>query len=255
MKAKINTNLFPIISVGMYNSFLAPENLFHSSQIDEDKEEGHIYYDSEYFDDNFNYDLYKEAVQQSADYFLSGSHEANGIEIEIKTGEIYSPRAYNFATDNLDLEVKFSKTKVRKFAKDNSDEFNSFLKKHFTSYDGFHSNTANNFTEWLEDFNNDSVQSIGAVLTFIFLDELDDFDYGFKEYCHSELFYSEFTDTTLIDTEQKIVEDYVCQTYQDFDLQSLEALELEYLDSEAVIKIALLKIAEIESQTLELDLI
>ena len=147
MKAQINTNLFPIISVGMYNSFLSPENLFNSSQIDEDKEQGYIFYDSEYFDDNFNYDLYQKAIQERADYFLTGLHEANGIEIEIKTGEIYSPKYYNFATDQLELNVKFSKTKVRKFAKDNREEFNTFLKKHFSSYDGFHSHTANNFDE------------------------------------------------------------------------------------------------------------
>ena len=83
MKSHLNTNLFPIISVAMYDSFLSPDNLFHSSQIDNDKEDGYINFDSEYFDDNFNNDLYVEAVQSCADYFLSGSHEANSIEIEI----------------------------------------------------------------------------------------------------------------------------------------------------------------------------
>lgn len=73
--------------------------------------------------------------------------------------------------------------------------------------------------------------------------------------CNSELFYNEFVDTDLIDNEQKIVESYVCQNYQTFNLDSLKALDFEYLDEDSVYKIALLKLAEIESHTLELDLI
>ena len=255
MKAHLNTNLFPIISVGMYNSFLAPESIFNSQQINEDKEEGHINYDSEYFDDNFQNDLYEKAIQDRADYFLTGRHEANGIEIEIKTGEIYSPSAYNFATDQLDLEVTFNKTLVKQYAKNNQEEFDDFLREHFTSYDGFHSYTANNYEEWKEDFKNNTSQSIGAILTFIFLDELDYFRDSFYEDCNSELYYWEFVDTTKVDAEQKMVENYVCNNYQDFHFNSLEHLDLEYLDLDAVIKIALDKFNEIESQTLELELI
>jgi len=254
MKAKLNTNLFPIISVSMYNTFLDPSQFFDRGQIDDDKEEGYIFFDSNYFDDNFDNDEYQKAVQERADYFLTGSHEANGIEIEIQTGEIYSPKYYNFATDNIELNVKFSKPKVRQYAKANEGAFDFFLNKHFTSYDGFHSHTANNFEQWLEDFNNDNVQSIGAVLTFIFQDEMEDFKNDFYNCCFESLFYSEFVDTTAIDEEVKMVEDYVCQNYQSFNLDSLEALDLELLDKDSIYKIASLKIAEIDSQTLELEL-
>jgi hypothetical protein len=255
MKAQINTNLFPIISVGMYYSPLSPDSIFDDYQINQDKEDGYIFYDAEYFNDNFQNELYKKAIQERADYFLTGTHEANGIEIEIKTGQIYSPSYYNFATDQLELEVKFNKTKIRQFAKDNRKKFDDFLKEHFTSYDGFHSHTANNFEQWLEDFNENNVQSIGAVLTFIFLDEIDDFRQSFYELCNSELFYNEFVDTELIDAEQKLVENYVCQNYQTFNLDSLENLDLEYLDKDSIYKIASLKLTEIDSQTLELELL
>ena len=255
MKAHLNTNLFPIISVGMYCSPLAPESIFDDYQINQDKQDGYIYFDAEYFNDNFQNDLYEEAVQERANYFLSGSHEANGIEIEIKTGQIYSPSYYNFATDQIDLEVKFNKTKVLKYAKDHQGELDYFLRKHFTSYDGFYSHTANNYQDWLQDFKDNNVQSIGAVLTFIFVDELDDFRQGFYELCNSELYYNEFVDTTSIDAEQKLVENYVCQNYQTFNLEDIEELDLEFLGLDAIYKIASLKLAEIESNTFELELI
>lgn len=259
MKAQINTNLFPIISVGMYGSHLAPDSIFDSYQIDNDRLEGYINYDSEYFHDNFQNDLYVKAIEERADYFLTGSHEANGIEIEIKTGEIYSPRYYNFETDQLDLEVTFNKTKVRQFAKNNQDTFDDFLREHFTSYDGFHSYTPNNYDAWIKDFKDSTPQSIGAVLSFIFLDELNDFKDGFYDLCYSELYYSEFVDSTSIDLEQKIIEDYVCNHYQEIFvntfLDELYELEFEHFSKDDILAVALRKCAEIESHTLELELI
>jgi len=255
MKANLNTNLFPIISVSMYNTFLDPDQFFYRGQIDDDLEEGYINFNSEYFDDNFKMDEYEKAIQERADYFLTGSHEANGIEIEIKTGSIYSPRAYNFATDQIELEVKYNKAKIKQYAKNNQEDFDQFLKDHFTSYDGFHSYTANSYEQWKEDFQSDQVQSIGAALTFIFLDEIEDFQNGFYNSCHESLFYHDFVNTEAIDEEAKMVEDYVCKNYQNFNLEDLEALDLELLDQSTILKIAALKIAEIDSQTLSLDLI
>jgi hypothetical protein len=259
MKSHLNTNLFPIISVAMYESFLSPDNFFNSSQIDEDKQEGYINFDSEYFDDNFQNDFYVEAVQTCADYFLSGFYQANGIEIEIKTGQIYSPKYYNYATDQIDLEVKFNKTKVLKYAKDHQGELDYFLNKHFTSYEGFNSHTANNYQDWLQDFKDNNVQSIGAVLTFIFEDDLYEFREGFYEYCHSNLYYTQFVDTTSIDAEQKIIEDYVCNNYQDVFLNSflddLYEFDFEHFDKDDILAVAVQKIKDIDSHTLELELI
>lgn len=259
MKAQINTNLFPIISVGMYESTLAPSNIFDSNEIDSDKQEGYINYDSEYFYNNFQNGLYIKAIQKRADYFLSGTHESNGIEITIKTGEIYSPKYYNFATYQLELEVIFNKTKVPQFVKSNQDDFDSFLNKHFTSYDGFHSYTPNNYDDWLNDFKDNTPQSIGAVLTYIFIDEIDDFKDGFYDLCYSELFYSEFVDSTPIDLEQKIIDDYVCQNYKDIFINTfldpLYEMGLEHFDKDSILEVALRKCNEIESHTLELELV
>jgi hypothetical protein len=192
MKTTINTNLFPIISVSMYNDFLSPENLFDDYQINEDFENGDFDMSAEDYWDKFDNEKYKEVVQHTADNFLSGDIEAEGITINIAVGELYSPRFYNFATDQLELTVDYDKEDIANFAKENKEDFNSFLKENYSSYDGFSSSTANNYSEWVEDFTEDNEQSIGAILTFIFKDEMEEYQQGFLESCSENIYYSEF---------------------------------------------------------------
>lgn len=197
MKTKINTNLFPIVSVNMYDSFLSPENMFDDYQINEDFENGDFDMSAEDYWEKFNNEKYTKEIQHQADNFLSGEIEAEGITIKIEVGEIYSPKYYNFETDQVDLTVDYNKYEVLKFAKENKEDFNNFLKENYSSYDGFLSSTANNYSEWLEDFTTDNVQSIGAILTFIFKDELEDYQERFLQTCMENMYYSEFINETV----------------------------------------------------------
>lgn len=192
MKTTINTNLFPIIHVGMYDSYLSPENMFDDYQINEDFENGDFDMTAEDYWDKFDNEKYKKEIQHLADNFLSGNIEAEGITINIAVGELYSPRFYNFATDQVEITVDYNKYDLLKFAKENKEGLNSFLKENYSSYDGFSSSTANNYSEWVEDFTEDNEQSIGAILTFIFKDEMEDYQQGFLENCNENMFYSEF---------------------------------------------------------------
>jgi hypothetical protein len=262
MKAALNTNLFPIISVGMYCSSLDPDYIFDSYMINQDHQDGEINYDSEYFFDNFRNDLYVAAVQKTAQNYLDGAHEADGIRIEIEAGDIYSPAAYNFATDQIELTVKFDKTKVKQYAAAYSDEFDQFLHDHFTSYDGFHSHTANNYYDWKQDFADNNVQSIGAVLTFVFRDEIEDIQNGFLEACYGELYYSEFVDTTEIDeaaaqleSDKQMIIQYVRDNYQTLDVYQTFYSEFSHLDPDMVLETMKLEIDNIASHVLELDLV
>lgn len=255
MKAKINTNLFPILYVGMYSSNLDPDNLFHPSAIDSDFEEGSSNYDSEYFDLNFKNDLYVKAVRDLAEEVLDGSHTSeDGITISIVAGEIYSPKFYNFATDQLELEVEYNKNQILKFAKETQLEFDDFLSEHYTSYDGFHSHTANNYEDWLSDFKDDQVQSIGAVLRFIYEEYSRDLQEQFETLCYESLYYWDFVDTKELDLEVKQVIDFVQANYQNFDFSTLDSLELEHLTSYKAQAIAKDTIKDIEANTLELAL-
>ena len=197
MKTTINTNLFPIISVGLYDSYLSPENMFDDYQINEDFENGDFDMTSEDFWDKFDNEKYTKEIQHQADNLLSGEIEAEGITIKIEVGELYSPRFYNYETDQVKLTVDYDKGLILNFARENREGFNSFLKEHYSSYDGFSSSTANNYLEWFEDFTRDNVQSIGSVLTFIFKDEIEYYQEKFLETCNENMFYSEFIRETV----------------------------------------------------------
>ena len=192
MKTTINTNLFPIIHVGMYDTILSPENMFDDYQINEDFENGDFDMSVEDYWEKFDFKKFSNEIQHQADNFLSGKHEAEGITIKIEVGELYSPRFYNFETDQVELTVDYDKDAILLFAQNNKEDFNMFLKENYSSYDGFSSSTANSYTEWLEDFTNDNVQSIGAILSFIFKDEMEDYQNRFLGGCNENLFYSEF---------------------------------------------------------------
>lgn len=247
------------MSVAMYGTFLAPDSIFDDYQINQDKEEGYIFFDSEYFWDNFKNDEYTEKIQSLCASFYDGKHEANGIEIDIKCGVIYSPKEYNFANDNIEFTVKFDKRKVLKFAKDNAVDFDKFLHENYTSYDGFHSFTANNFSAWLDDFKVNNDQSIGAVLTFIFKDEITDNNESFSHHCFENLYYSEFCDYTQHDSEVETIQKFVKEQYLIIDRlnltpESFGGFELEILSFEDCIKIVNETFAEIENNTLTLFL-
>ena len=188
MKTTINTNLFPIIHVGMYDTILSPENMFDDYQINEDFENGDFDMSAEDYWDKFDYENYAKEIQHQADNFLSGKHEAEGITIKIEVGELYSPRFYNFETDQVELTVDYDKGAILLFAQNNKEDFNAFLKANYSSYDGFSSSTANNYSEWMEDFINDNVQSIGAVLTFIFREEFENYQEGFIQNCFENMY-------------------------------------------------------------------
>lgn len=258
MKTLLNSNLFPIISVAMYGTSLDSDNIFDSYSINDDKSEGYINYDSEYFNDNFDNNAYVDKIQSLASDFLNGSHTFNGIELTIKCGAIYSPKFYNFSNDEIDLTVTYNKLKVLRFAKENKYEFNTFLKENFSSYDGFSSSTANNFLEWLQDFKDNNVQSIGAILTYICKDEIQSLQSEFIENCFENLYYSEFVDTTLLDVEVNFIKKYVQENY--FDIEALpldlikELFDFEVLNDSDIIKVSIEAKNEIEDHTLTLDL-
>lgn len=61
----------------------------------------------------------------------------------------YSPREYNFKTDNAELLIEFDDDKVLKHITTHQPEFDKYLKNTFTSYDGFMSFVANNWQEFV----------------------------------------------------------------------------------------------------------
>lgn len=223
MTIKLNSNLFPIISVAMYGTYLDPDSMFDSYMIESDKEEGYIHFDLDYFWDNFQYDKYRLAIQERAHSFINGKHSENNVWVLVKAGEIYSPKYYNFSNDEIDLDVTFSKSKVLNEVNKNITKFNEFLKERYSSRDGFNSFTANNYIEWLEDYNDEKDTAIGAVLTYLFQETIEENHEGFIQHvCDDYMDYREFVDFEEHDEEVVVLRKYVYENYNTIDIDSVD---------------------------------
>lgn len=256
MKVTLNSNLFPIINVGMYNSNISSENVFDDYTIIDDKENGHIHYDVDYFWSNFQNDKYKKRIGELASEFLDGKIENdNGIEITIKCKEIYSPKYYNFGTDEIVMDVTFNKTKVLQVVKKERETFNQFLKDNYTSYDGFTSFTSNNYNDWLVDFEGNEVRSIGAVLSYLFQNTIKDNRHHFETFVVEGIgYYSDYIDSSEYESEVVILKKYVKDNYIEVNIDSIDfdQFGFEILDNESCVSIFKEVISEIESNTMSM---
>jgi hypothetical protein len=255
MKVKLNSNLFPIVSVAMYGTFLDPDSMFDSYLIESDREEGYIHFDMNYFWDNFQYDKYKEFIQQTACSFINGTHTEGFVDIEIEAGEIYSPKYYNYSNDEIDLTITFSRPKIIKEINKDIPKFDAFLKERYSSRDGFLSFTSNNYIDWLRDFGNNEDNAYGAVLSYIFQQQIEDNVSLFLDYISNEgVDYRDYVDYQKHDEECEVLHKYVKDNYKDITIDSIdyESFEFESLDIDMVKKIIKEKILEIDNKSLSL---
>ena len=255
MTIKLNTNLFSIISVAMYGTYLDPDSMFDSYMIESDKEEGYIHFGVDYFWDNFQSDKYKQAIKERAHSFINGKHTENNVWVLIKAGEIYSPKYYNFSNDEIDLDVTFSKSKVLNEVNKNITKFNDFLKERYSSRDGFNSFTSNNYIEWLEDYNNDMDTAIGAVLTYLFQETIEENRENFIQHvCDDYMDYREFVDFEEHDEEVVVLRKYVYENYNTIDVDSIdeETFNFKVFGLEDIKKLLKEFVLQIDNKTLSL---
>jgi len=110
-------------------------------------------------------------------------------DFEFTYKRTYHPRYYNFETDNVIFDFSYSdelKDWMFGYVSENKDEFEKFLKKHFTSRDGFISHTPNNWTDWFEGWNDTYWRSVSVVLMFIIWQEIqtheqESYEYDFND--------------------------------------------------------------------------
>lgn len=257
MKVTLNTNLFPIIRVGMYESNISPYNVFDDYSIDDDKKNGDIHYSSEYYWDNFQNDKYKKRIQELSSEFLDGKIDNdNGIEITIKCKEIYSPKEYNFGTDEIVMDVTYSKMRILQVVKKDHENFNQFLKDNYTSYDGFMSFTSNNFDDWLVDFEENEIRSVGAVLTYLFQYQISENGYEFETFVVEGIGgqYWDYIDSSEYESEVVILETYIKDNYKDLNIDTIDfdQFEFEILDTESCKSISKEVFEKIESNTMSM---
>ena len=211
---KLTTNLFPIVNVGMYDSLLSPENLINDYEIDEDKDNEYIKFDSnEYWSNLFDISKFRAEILTLATDYIKDEIKPilTGLKLgisDIETVSINSPRFYNFECDELyfDLivENQFNNNIIDKINNLSTDElirFNTYLKDNYSSYDGFVSFTSNNSLDIINNVQNYDERDISAFLNwyvFDFLNEIDENDW--LQYVNQNISsYSEFINNNQIE--------------------------------------------------------
>ena len=67
-------------------------------------------------------------------------------QIELKFVSLESPHSYNFATDEIIVQVEYDEKELEKLS--HEIDFETYIKDNFTSYDGFFSYYSNDSEEW-----------------------------------------------------------------------------------------------------------
>jgi hypothetical protein len=179
MKITLNTNVFPIISVGMYHTGIDPRNIFQWEEMDEDCQEGYQFVTQHFMYYYFDMDKYKKYILEQAQDFV----EEMDLEFisSLRFYSIYSPRTYNHRTDEAEMGVEYDHEGLWKRLEQSGDKFNEYLKKNFTSYDGFMSFTSNSFEEFKEEYHKYRTQEVGAALAYV----NEQYTQGFFDYVHA----------------------------------------------------------------------
>lgn len=167
-----------LMDFGTYETLLDARYVFDDWQIDDDFKNGDRQYNSEFFWNNFDNQAFKARIIKTAQQKYNGDWNIKGIAIKIEmANEMISPREYNFSTDTIGVLLSVNPEDVLKYAKQHKTEFDKFLNENYSSYDGFISFTPNNYWYWLNEFENDNVQSVAAFFNFLFADfSLNEYD-------------------------------------------------------------------------------
>ena len=98
---------------------------------------------------------YTQAVCEYAVELLDEYCTDNNIIRSMEYKSMSSPQYYNYSTDKLNIIIDLNLTKLKKYIKDNAEDFNMYLKDNFTSYDGFCSFVSNSYKGFMNDYKED----------------------------------------------------------------------------------------------------
>lgn len=163
----------PVFS-GFYGTFFDGESE-EESEIEHinDERESKGLEPIEYGDIEWDYETYREEYAKNITNTIDNRLGEEGFDVSIKYQELVSPKSYNYSNDSINIELTFNPIQVKEYLLDNVDEFDEYLKEHYTSRSGFYSSHSNNVDEWLSIFDKDE-HKIGAIFDFILRNE--DFD-------------------------------------------------------------------------------
>ena len=179
---KVTSDTFPVLSVSTYGGYFDTEYTLERD-LDELPEKL-----CEQYWDSFDNGKYMQAVAELADDTLQSSFDREHGELgdlkvygvtEIKGSKIVSPREYNFATDQLDIDITMHDNTPELVANkleqlnQKDDTFAKYLKDNFTSYDGFMSFVTNDVQEFIAQVYAGDDRELALALFYLLVHEHD----------------------------------------------------------------------------------
>ena len=171
----------PVFS-GFYNSY-------YESQADSLAEIEYEYFKDIYcedldFDDlEFDYKSFYNECAECMVFEVRDELVSLGFVSDIDYQKIISPKYYNFSNDSINVAIKLKDeniTNIMNYLFVWTEEFAEYLKRKYTSRDGFISSYSNSIEDWLNTESLEHPHKLGSILNFILENE------GFEE---SELFF------------------------------------------------------------------
>lgn len=146
---------------------------------------------------NIDYsEFHDECAKRCCDWVEDQLKALFGESFKVVYERVHSPREYNFANDSIYATITMDVAKVIDYLNAHRGEFAEYLKRCYTSCDGFWSHYSPEINEWLpEDATEDTVEwndhQTGAVLDFILRNEFGDsdeceFDAVYQQYAYVE---------------------------------------------------------------------
>jgi len=203
----INTNLFPILDPGLYESLIGPTEMGERFWEQYESSDPRYEDNSFVYEANFDFDKYKELVLEIAkEIFDENMFEKYGLKLSL--GEYYSPKEYNNSTDSIDIIVEFVNEKLfRKSLKNLIEDFVE-IPKMWKSCDGFDSFMPQSKKDVINICNcpdYEDAQDMGAMLTLLAIkDEFLVIDYSEGEMSSLQ---EEF--------QERVYEDMLCGGYDE----------------------------------------
>jgi hypothetical protein len=193
MKILLNTNICPLLDVGLYESAL-------SEAIDPYDENGN-YLEVDEYDMKGYKDHIKPIIKNCLTNIIDGCVNSTlAAEDKIKFIDVdnyYSPRFYNYESDTIDftIQIKLSTIKTLSERCLNDSNFISFLEE-FNSRDGFISFTPCNKSEFLASLKNDRSRAVALILWFLCKESMLEYQMDFEEQVLSNTWAFDFVTLT-----------------------------------------------------------
>jgi hypothetical protein len=236
MKLALSTSLLGMNCLGTYEGYLDSQYTLNEDSIENDFHEGYIDFNQNYYDYHFDSKLYMETLVKKLDRYLAPeiletlkSQSFGKYISKIEMLSYYSPLEYNFSTDSYNIDITCNKLLLKelvKYVKQNAIELAPFLNEHYSSYDGFHSFTANSINACIEGILNSDEREISSVLRFIIE---NDWSVGKTDNENEkllwltqdfELYYSEFVNYKPLEETIERIKDGNLTDYNDYGIDS-----------------------------------